>query len=157
MAKSLGFREVRPVHCSCLLNTYASALGELRYWRRDPEGVTEAKQASEKVELLAKSLAVFGLTHEAVKPKLYTPPNTALRGAELDRVILNPLKLGAKLTVRELIAHCLCGRRLSGVKTQRQRDLVSSSVQQRLKHHVENGLIKQTGEHYQVVSRQLSR
>lgn len=157
MAKSLGFREVRPVHCSCLLNTYASALGEFRYWKRDSEGETETKQAFERVELLAKSLIIFGLSPEGVKPKRYSPPNTVLRGAELDRAILNPLKLGAKLTLRELITLYLRSKRLSGVRTQRQRDLVSGSIQRRLEHHVEKGLVKQTGEHYQVVSRQLSR
>lgn len=157
MAKSLGFREVRPVHCSCLLNTYASALGEFRYWKRDPEGESEAKQAFERVELLAKSLLIFGLTPEGVKPKRYAPPNTTLRGAELDRAILNPLKLGAKLTFIELITHCLRSKRLSGVRTQRQLNLVSSSIQKRLERHVENGLVKQTGEHYQVVGRLRSR
>lgn len=157
MAKSLGFREVRPAHCSCLLNTYASALGELRYWKRDPEGESEAEQAFERVELLAKSLFIFGLTPEGVKPKRYTPPNTTLRGAELDRAILNQLKLGAKLTLAEMIIYCLGSKRLSGIKTQRQRNLVTGSIQKRLERHIKNGLVKQTGEHCQVVSRQRSR
>lgn len=56
MAKTLGFREVRPAHCNALLNSYATALGELNYWSRDPETKQLAEDASKRVDLLTGSV-----------------------------------------------------------------------------------------------------
>lgn len=157
MAKSLGFREVRPTHCNALLNSYSAALGELHYWSRDPETPLQAEGAKKRVELLAKSLTIFGLSHEGVKTKRYTPPNTRLIGAALDRVVLKPLKLGQTLTLGEMVAVCLAHKGLANAKTRRQLRQVELDVTQRLARHVAQGLVTQMGEHYQLSNQRQSR
>jgi hypothetical protein len=157
MAETLGFREVRPAHCNALLNSYATALGELNYWSQDPETHKQAEDAGKRVELLASSLVIFGLSPEGVKAKRYTPPNTRLIGAALDRVVLKPLKLGQTRTLGEMVAVCLAHKGLANAKTERQLRQVELDVTQRLARHVAQGLVIQTGEHYQFSNQRQSR
>lgn|GEM_PF-3932018 len=157
MAKTLGLREVRPAHCNALLNRYATALGELHYWSQDPETLPQAEDARKRVELLAGSLIIFGLSPEAVTAKRYTPPNTRLIGAALDRVVLKPLKLGQTLTLGEMVAVCLAHNGLANAKTERQLRQVELDIAQRLARHVAQGLVIQRGEHYQFLNQRQSR
>jgi len=150
VAKTLGFREVRPAHCNALLHSYAAALGELDYWSKDPETELQALEARKLTELLASSLVIFGLSPEGAKAKRYTPPNTRLNGAALDRVMLKPLKLGQSLSIHELTAICLAHRGLANAKTDRQLRQVELDIAQRLARHVAKGLLRQTGERFQL-------
>lgn len=157
MAKTLGLREVRPAHCNALLNRYATALSELHYWSQDPETSPQAEDARKRVELLASSLIIFGLSPEGAKAKRYTPPNTRLIGAALDRVLLKPLKRGQTLTLSEMVAICLAHNGLANAKTERQLRQVKLDIAQRLTRHVTQGLVIQMGEHYQFSNQQQSR
>lgn len=148
MAKTLGVREVRPAHCNALLNSYATALGEFRYWSKDPEAELQTQDAEKRARLLASSLAIFGLSPEGVKAKRYTPANTRLQGAALDRVLLKPLKLGQSLSLDELTSICLAHKGLANAKTVRQQLQACQDIERRLARHQNHGLIKQTAGRY---------
>lgn len=148
MAKTLGFREVRPAHCSALLNSYATALGEFRYWSKDPEAELQARDAEKRMKLLASSLVIFGLSPDGVKAKRYTPANTRLQGAVLDRVLLKPLKLGQSPSLDELTSMCLAHKGLGNAKTVRQQLQARQDIERRLAYHQDHGLIKQTAGRY---------
>ncbi len=128
-------------------------LGELDYWLKDPETELQALEAKKRTDLLAKSLTIFGLSPIGVKAKRFTPPDTRLQGAALDRVLLKPLKLGQSLTLQELTAICLAHKGLANAKTARQVLQAQQDIERRTARHVAKGLLKQTGERFQLSNR----
>lgn len=143
------------MHEKALMDTYSTALAELRYWAADPEGVSEASHAKTKVELLRRSLEIFGLAPALASPRRFYPPKTRLSASDIDRLLLNPLKTGAQLTLIEMLEAARKSPALSGVKTLRQKTLLNAQIERRLKRHVASGLVTQTGPHYRFAGRRL--